>query len=370
MNRNILLILHLPPPITGATMVGKHISQSKIINDAISIEYVNLTTSTGLNQNGKSALFVKAYNFFKIQINLLRALSKKKYTLCYLTLTAKGSGFYKDLIIVSFLKLFGVKVIYHFHNKGVQEGSKSSINRKLYKYAFKNTKSILLSPRLYYDIAPFVSQENVYYCPNGMPDMAYKIKKNQLDTKENDPCQLLFLSNMMLEKGVLVLLEACKVLKERKLSFECNFIGAWSDISEEYFTKRCEEFGIQDEVLAHGKKYGDEKMKYFGKADIFVFPTFYHYETFGLVILEAMQAELPVISTFEGGIPDVVEDGKTGILVQQQNVLELADKLELLILNPSKRKQMGMAGRKRYEELFTLNVFEERLKSILDKEST
>jgi glycosyltransferase involved in cell wall biosynthesis len=80
-----------------------------------------------------------------------------------------------------------------------------------------------------------------------------------------------------------------------------------------------------------------------------------------------MQFSLPIVSTFEGGIPDVVENGVTGFLVPQKDVEALADKLEILIKSPELRKQMGAAGRKKYEEEFTLERFEGRMVEILNE---
>lgn len=77
-----------------------------------------------------------------------------------------------------------------------------------------------------------------------------------------------------------------------------------------------------------------------------------------------MQFSLPIISTFEGGIPDVVKDGINGFLVPQRDAQALADKLEVLIVNPLLRKEMGFAGRKLYEEKFTIEIFEKRLLEI------
>jgi glycosyltransferase involved in cell wall biosynthesis len=84
-----------------------------------------------------------------------------------------------------------------------------------------------------------------------------------------------------------------------------------------------------------------------------------------LVNLEAMQFSLPIVTTFEGGIPDVVDNEVTGFLVPQKNIDILAEKLEILIQNPDLRQQMGEAGRKRYEEKFTLDKFERRMVEIL-----
>src|SRR5690606_3746536 len=118
--------------------------------------------------------------------------------------------------------------------------------------------------------------------------------------------------------------------KKRGIHFECHFVGAWSDIKEPEFKSKIQSFGLENIVFSHGKKYAGEKIEFFQKADVFIFPTYYHYETFGLVNLEAMQFGLPIIATPEGGIPEVVIDQETGFLVPQKDVTALADKIQLL----------------------------------------
>lgn len=115
-----------------------------------------------------------------------------------------------------------------------------------------------------------------------------------------------------------------------------------------------------------GRKYGSEKDVFWRDADIFVFPTFYENETFGLVNLEAMEYGLPVVSTDEGGIPDVIANGKTGYIVEKQNPAALATALENLFKNPSLCTQMGNAGRQRFEEAFTEERFEGRMVECLE----
>ncbi|MBF9253264.1 glycosyltransferase [Pontibacter sp. 172403-2] len=346
-------------------MVGQYIQDSKIINNTFDTDYVNLTTSFSLDKIGKSSIG-KYFTILKIQARIVKALLSSEYDLCYMTLTAKGAGFYKDLAVVAVLKLFRKNIIYHFHNKGVEDSSKNKINAFLYRFAFQNTQSILLSPHLYHDIADYVKKEDVYFCANGIPETKeiFTISETII-TDEQQPCKLLFLSNMMVEKGVLVLLKTCQLLKERNLHFGCHFIGSWSEITESRFSEIIQDYSLQNYVFAHGKKYNEEKLAFFHQSSVFVLPTYN--ECFPLVLLEAMEHSLPVVSTPEGGIPDIVVDGKTGFLIPQQNAEALADKLELLIKQPELRACMGVSGRKRYEELFTLKKFENNMKGILKK---
>jgi glycosyltransferase involved in cell wall biosynthesis len=78
-----------------------------------------------------------------------------------------------------------------------------------------------------------------------------------------------------------------------------------------------------------------------------------------------MQYSIPVVSTFEGAIPDLVEDGVNGFLVPQKDSLALANKLETLIKDLNLRNKMGLAGRAKYEADFTLGKFEKNLTAIL-----
>jgi glycosyltransferase involved in cell wall biosynthesis len=78
-------------------------------------------------------------------------------------------------------------------------------------------------------------------------------------------------------------------------------------------------------------------------------------EGFPLSVLEAMRAGLPVVASAVGGIPEAVEDGVTGFLVPPRDPETLRDRVEQLLADPALRRRSGAAGRKRYEQEFTLN---------------
>lgn len=180
-----------------------------------------------------------------------------------------------------------------------------------------------------------------------------------------DKMKVLFLSNMIAEKGGWTIVEAAKVLLEKGVAIECHFVGKWSDITEEMFLHAIKEYHLEDVCFAHGGKYGKDKDEYWDAADIFVFPTFYHNECFPLVLLEAMQHHLPCISTTEGGIPGIIDEGETGFLIEKHDFHALADKIEYLCLHPEECKRMGEKGYQKFQREFTLSKFEERMVEIL-----
>lgn len=359
---NILLILHYPPPIHGAAIIGQYINESQIINSKFNNSYLKLGTANSLDEIGRKSI-AKFFRYFILIKNTIYSIITFKPQLVYMTLTAKGSGFYKDALIATIVKIFKCKIVYHFHNKGVSVKQDRWFDNLLYKLVFKNADVILLSNHLYDDIRKYLAIDRVHICPNGIPPIAIEKYQKYRDFN-NDPVRILFLSNLMKDKGVFELLEACKILKDRHIYFMCNIVGAAGDILVKELQAKIKEYGIEQYINYLGPKYNDEKIKSLASANIFVFPSLE--DCFPLVLLEAMQASLPIISTVEGGIPDIVEDGVNGFLVNKGNVIDLADKIEVLIKDGGLREKLGEAGRKRYLENFTLDHFEKRFVGILD----
>lgn len=356
-------MLHLPPPVHGSSIVGELVKESRIINSSFHGRYINLILSRKVNESGK-ANPKKMVRFVMIWFHLLGKLLHRKPDLCYYALTTTGAGLYKDVLLISLLSLFRVKIIYHIHNKGVILARKKKLNHILYRFVFKNRYVILLSRHLYYDIEAYVPEDRVYYCPNGIKD--YQPSAALLTLLEDRPFNILFFANLIEEKGVFVLVEACSILKDRGYSFQCDFIGGEGDVSEKQFNAFVQEKGLEKQVKYLGKRYGRLKEMAFEQADVFALPS--RYDCFPLVVLEAMQHSLPVITAYEGGMPDMVDEGSTGFLLPRYDDAEaLAGRIELLMSDPALRKQMGGNGRIKYEQNFTLPIFEQRLNHILSE---
>lgn len=354
----ILFILHLPPPIHGAAMMGEYIHNSKLINSHFDCQYINLSLAKDLKDIGKSGL-TKFINYIRQIQYILKMVKSFKPDLCYVTPNAKGGAFYKDFLIIQLLKLFNSKIIVHYHNKGVSIRQNKFIDNILYKQFFKGIRVILLSESLYSDVKKYVSKEMVYICPNGIPNNV-----NNINSRSNNIPKLLFLSNLLVNKGVYTLLDACKIIKEQGYNFICNFVGGeTTEFNAEKFKKEISIRGLEQHVNYLGRKTGIEKKECFINADIFILPTYN--ECFPLVLIEAMQYQLPCIASNEGGIPDIIENGETGFIIKKKDPLMLSEKIIKLIEDNRLRNQMGKKGREKYLKELTLESFENNLKSIL-----
>ncbi|HXY55239.1 MAG TPA: glycosyltransferase family 4 protein [Nitrospirota bacterium] len=295
----------------------------------------------------------------------MRALTHKP-DLVYFTLTPNGMAFYRDVLYVALMKLSGARRIYHLHGKGVDKALTNPLTLALYKWVFRGAEVILLSPSLYADSARVVRREQCHFLANGIPD-----PWDGRDYRDDRSCRIdtpriVFFSNLVVNKGIFVLLEALALLKIRGVPFRASFVGAWESASvEQEFGRIVREKALHDLVEVRGPRHGEEKRQAYAEADIMAFPTYN--DSYPLVVLEAMSHALPVISTYEGAIPEILADNITGFLVPRMDALTTADRLELLLTDPALRERMGKAGRKRYLSKFTLRHFEENLRNILEK---
>jgi len=159
-------------------------------------------------------------------------------------------------------------------------------------------------------------------------------------------------------KGHKYLVDACRLLRERGIDFVCDLIG--DGPVREQVQKQIADLNLQDKVIIHGSRKRQEVADMMRAADVKVLasvPTAEgKREGVPVVIMEAMATGLPVISSQLSGIPELVDDGRTGILVQPGDVNALADALQKLHENPALRFNMGRAGREKVLREFNLKI--------------
>jgi glycosyltransferase involved in cell wall biosynthesis len=109
------------------------------------------------------------------------------------------------------------------------------------------------------------------------------------------------------------------------------------------------ELGVAENLVFTGRRNDVEQLM--AAADIYAMASLA--EPFGLVFLEAMAMQLPVVAMASGGAPEVVEHGTTGLLSQPGDIGALSEHLLALVRDPERRKRMGVLGRRRVEEHFT-----------------
>ncbi|HPG29611.1 MAG TPA: glycosyltransferase family 4 protein [bacterium] len=147
----------------------------------------------------------------------------------------------------------------------------------------------------------------------------------------NNKFNLLFAGRLARGKGIDVLLKSMKILDSEKIQIHLNIAGPdFGDFQR--LKKMSEELGLIDNITFCGKLDRIELVKLFKSSNAFILPS--RYEAFGIVLIEAMAAGIPVIGSNISAIPFVIDNEKTGLLFEPDNSQELADKIKLLINRP------------------------------------
>ena len=131
-----------------------------------------------------------------------------------------------------------------------------------------------------------------------------------------------------------------------------------------------ENLGISDRTRFIGRVAHDNVPYWLNRFDIYCAPSILDSESFGVAVIEASACRRPVIVSNAGGLPEVVEDGVTGYVVEKKNVDALSDKIIELTINSDKRIRMGLCGEKRVKEHYEwqkcVDLMEDVYKSITD----
>lgn len=357
--KRILFFVPLPPPVYGAALRNQSLVESKSLNLSYEIILVSFNFAKQVDDIGKFS-FLKLLKFFARAYELVYKMFLYKPELVYFNFAVYGNALYRDFLFITLLKLFRSKMILHLRTQGVSDGAKKSkIKRWMYRSAFKNTHLICLSKFLSNDVRE-VYNHRPLIINNGILDVYDRYPHFINDGIPT----ILFLSNLSKSKGVLDLIKAFSIIKSKGIPFVGIIAGPESDLAIEFIETEIERENIKNCVSIIGPQYDDAKFLLLAKSDIFVFPTYF--EAFPGVVLEAMQFGLPVVASIEGAIPEIVDDGNTGLLTQKQNPDDLAEKIAVLIQNKDYRKMLGSNARKKFVSHYTLSHFEESMKLAFD----
>ena len=175
-------------------------------------------------------------------------------------------------------------------------------------------------------------------CLDRLPDLS----------RRPDAPTILFVGNDFVRKGGLVLLEAFRLVRQEIPAATLHLVG--SDPGRIN----------QDGVFVHGRIHDRTRLEaLYRSASVFTVPSFF--DPFPLVLLEAMAYGLPTVASFSCGIPEIIDDGRTGILVDAGNPEQLAGALISYLTDRDAADRAGRAGRAKVEAMYTWDAVVERM---------
>lgn len=270
---------------------------------------------------------------------------------------ASDSSLYRKIPFMYMAKWFEKKMIIHQHGGNFTEFYYSQCSAKRQKFiekALNKADAFLVVASYLADIFEnIVPKEKIAVLPN-----AIEVPSNY--EKKIPGKKVLFLGRLCKEKGIRELLEAATELKEEYKELELYLGGVWEDGDLKEIADENSTF-----VYQLGWIENQKKEKYLNLCNIFALPTYF--EGLPMSLLEAMAHGCACIASAVGGIPQVIEDGKDGILIQPKSKEALKAALREVMSNAKLQEELGKAAAKKVANGYELNKNIEKLLEIYNK---
>jgi glycosyltransferase involved in cell wall biosynthesis len=367
LGRNKLRILisgALPPPMGG---VGFY--YQTLLNSTLP-EQVNLTFVQTSSQNRELSSTGKA-----TITNLIAAIEDCwRFTkavivghpqLAHIS-TAIGLSFVKHSYCVVIARLFGSRVLLHPHcSLAVLYYERSKLWKWYFRQVIMVTNGVVVLSNEWLKLGSIIRDRKVYYLPNAIDLKLYRNveKKHIAADSVTKHCNVLYLGYIGKLKGSFDLLDAAFTIRSKGMDMTIDLVGG-ALVPEELdqLREKIAALRLEDFVRLHPLAYGREKLNFFQEANIFVYPSYN--EGMPMAVLEAMACGLPIVASRVGGLPDLVQDGINGILVEPGKPEQLSSALCKLANDHQLCETMGKVGYRFVCEYYDINKHVNELISI------
>lgn len=299
--------------------------------------------------------FVKACNAY---LEFHRAVRRERPDIVHIH-SSFGPSFYRKMPFILWSARMGIPIINHIHGAEFDtfyekaSARKQKLVRNIYN---KCNQLIVLSEEWKERMKQIVPEEKIEIIENYC-----KIPETIIWEKKN-PTQVLFLGELGQRKGCYDIPDILEqaIRKVPPLSLIMAGDGEMNQVKQAF-----EEKHLLERVIFPGWVRGEQKEQLLRESAIFLFPS-YH-EGMPMAVLEAMSYGLGIVTTEVGGIPRLIQDGKTGFCKKAGDVNALAEALECLLTKENVRKDMGLAARRIAEEHYGLANHLQRLQQLYEK---
>lgn len=392
-----LVVGPLPPPAHGSAVFTELLLDSSGLRARYRLRH--LDTSDPRSGENMGRLETENVRLALLHLGrLLRALLRRRPDLLYLPVSQNRWGYLRDGLFVLLGRAARVPVLAHLHGShfgSFRDGAPAPVRWFVDATTRRLQGAAVLGEGLREIYRRWLPEERIHVVPNGVPDPGVppgSVLRGEPDAAGagsggglgGEPPIVGYLGALRPSRGILRLVDAFAAavgasgigsgpsggrgVPPGDRSARLVLAGPWRT---ERYRREVEERiiarGLTDRVHWPGPLRGEEKDRFFRSLDLFVLATDRRGEGQPLVILEAMAHGLPVVATRWGAVPDAVAHGITGIVAPPADTGALARALGGLLADGERRLRMGRAGRRRYEQRFTVGRAMERLADAFDR---
>ena len=270
-------------------------------------------------------------------------------------------------------KLFKIPLVLNFHGAELLLIRKKKWVRPLLKFAISQAQAVFANSSFTAGKIKALRNVNVEWSPYGTTlESAHCLPRESGDLPSphaiNGKFKILFVGRHIERKGICYLIEAAKYLPRDQ--FEIRIVGV-GDLTEQLKEQAAHASADSAEIIFTGKLSPEALANEYKTANVFTLPAIVDSkgdtEGLGVVLIEAMELGLPIVASNVGGIPDVVVDGESGILVPEKDPQALANAYKRLAADPELVKQLLAGSQKRIAECFTWDGIIERQIAVYNK---
>jgi glycosyltransferase involved in cell wall biosynthesis len=345
LSTRLIVIGPLPPPYHGVTVSTSLLLGSEELRRRFSVEHLDTSDHRTTHNTGR-------WDLRNVAIALRSALALRQTLrgpagVVYLPLSQGTPGLVRDCLYMQITARAGWKLAVHLRGGEFQDvyQSQHPLMRRLIRSSLGKVDSVaVLGVSLRWLFEGLVSPERTAVVPNGTPEP-------QANGNVRDPNTALFLSNLRRRKGVVEAVEAARMVVSEHPDARFIFIGQWES---ERLAKamRSEVRGLEERIRFLPVVTGAAHERALATAGFLLFPPV-EPEGHPRVVLEAMAAGLPVVTTDRGAIRETVIDGECGFVLPDPEPRELADRMLRLLRDRALHERMSKAARSRHLERFT-----------------
>jgi glycosyltransferase involved in cell wall biosynthesis len=318
---SFLVIGPFPLPIDGCSYANQ-ILAANLIKQNIPYDFINTNTNIISSKQGNKFSFKKAFSFVPVYLSSYKIFKAKAV---YLTPGQTFFGILKYSPFILLCIVLGKPYVVHVHGNylGEQYRALTGIKKKIFHFLLSRCSAgIVLSKSLVRNFEGLLSADKIFVVENFAENSLYDLPALN---KPKDKPRLLYLSNLMLEKGILDFLDALLLLKKSNVNFKAVVGGSIvADLKDE-IQKRFDALGTNLEYA--GVITGAEKKKKLLESNIFVLPTYYKMEGQPISLLEGLATGNIIITTNHAGIPDIISEAN-GFLVNPRSPSGIAAVVE------------------------------------------
>jgi glycosyltransferase involved in cell wall biosynthesis len=360
----VLVVSQLPPPPLGQAIAAQSFITGRYQH--IELFPVRMSFSREMAEVGKPRLGKVGHLIALIARILWARVRTGAAVLYYPPAGPDLVPVLRDIAVLLCTRWAFRATVFHFHASGVSEIEPRLPRplRAMFHRAYGRPDLAIQTSELNPPDGTRLRARRIAVVPNGLPDHPLALRPRE--QRSVGPPVVLYVGVLRESKGLLVLVEACRRLLSRNLDFELHLMGGFESAHfEARLRAAVDQAGLGGRTVFLGVRSGDAKAACFRAGDLFCYPTHFEAESFGIAAVEAMQFSLPVVATSWRGVPSVVADVESGILVPVRDPERLERALWELVEDPERRSEMGRRGRELYLERFTEERFRREMESVL-----